>query len=97
MNVELVQYEIFAKEVLKRVMAEEEPADLHEWMRSKLAHIGGGDETAGLGWVESFDWYDALLAKREALALLATVSTSQSSPKMVRRASKWRLSMAGVP
>lgn len=70
MNVELVQYEIFAKEILKRVMAEEEPADLHEWMRSKLAHIGGGDETAGLGWVESFDWYDALLAKREALALL---------------------------
>ena len=70
MNVELVQYEIFAKEILKRVMAEEEPADLHEWMRSKLAHIGGGDETAGLDWVESFDWYDALLAKREALALL---------------------------
>lgn len=70
MNVELVQYEVFAKEILKRCVAEEDPADLYEWMRSHLAHLGGGDTDAGLGWVESFDWYDKLMAKRDELALL---------------------------
>lgn len=70
MNVELAQYEALAKELFQRIMADMEPADLHDWLARKVAHLGGGDDSAALAWVESFDWYDALLAKRDALAML---------------------------
>ena len=70
MNAELAQYEALAKELFQRIMADVDPADLHEWLTRKIAHLGGGDDSAALLWAESFDWYDALLAKRDALALL---------------------------
>lgn len=70
MNPEIAQYEALGKELLRRCMADEEAADLHQWLSAKLAHLGGGDNTAGLLWPESFDWYDALLAKRDELAAL---------------------------
>ena len=70
MNVELVQYDVLAKELFQRVTAEVEPADILEWLKRQIARLGGGDDSAALAWAESFDWYDALLAKRDALALL---------------------------
>lgn len=71
MSFELMQYEELARELYKRVDADESPSDIYDWLKDRIKRIGGGaDPTAGLGWVESFDWYDALLAKREALALL---------------------------
>lgn len=70
MNVELVQYDVLAKELFQRVTAEVEPAEIHEWLVRQVARLGGGDESAALAWAESFDWYDALLAKRDELALM---------------------------
>ena len=70
MNLELVQYEDLAREINKRCLCDEEPADIHAWLMRKLLHIGGGDETAALTWPDSFDWYDELLAKRAARAAL---------------------------
>jgi replicative DNA helicase len=70
MNPEVVQYEVLAKELLQRVNAEEEPADMHDWLTRRLAALGTGNNDAALFWPESFDWYDALLAKREELAKL---------------------------
>ena len=70
MNVELVQYDVLAKELFQRVTAEVEPADILEWLKRQIARLGGGDESAALAWAESFDWYDALLARRDALALM---------------------------
>jgi replicative DNA helicase len=70
MNPEIAQYEALFKEGLRRCMAEDEPADLHAWATAQLARMGGGDESAVLTWPESFDFYDALLAKRERMAHL---------------------------
>ena len=70
MNAEVMQYEVLAKELMQRALAEVEPADMHEWLTRRLSALGGGDPEAALLWEESFDYYDALLAKREALALL---------------------------
>ena len=70
MNLELAQYEDLSREINKRCLIEEEPADIHAWLLRALAHIGGGDETAILTWPDSFDWYDELLAKRAANAAL---------------------------
>jgi len=70
MNAELAQYDALQRELLQRITAEMEPADILEWLKRQIARIGGGDDSAALAWAESFDWYDALLAKRDALALL---------------------------
>ena len=70
MNPELVQYDVLARELLQRVVAEVEPVEIREWLQRQIARLGGGDENAAMAWKDSFDWYDALLAKRDALALL---------------------------
>jgi replicative DNA helicase len=70
MDPEVAQYEALGLELLKRCLADESATDLHSWILSTIARFGGGDESAALGWLESFDWYDALLAKRDALAAL---------------------------
>lgn len=70
MNAEIALYDILAKELLQRIYAPEEPAEIHEWLTRRLAAMGSGDPEAALLWQDSFDYYDALLAKREALALL---------------------------
>ena len=70
MNVEAKQYEVLALELLQHVNAEAEPADMHDWLTRRLGALGAGDTEAALYWHDSFDWYDELLAKREALALL---------------------------
>lgn len=70
MNPELVQYDVLARELLQRVVAEVEPVEIREWLQRQIARLGGGDENAAMAWKDSFDWYDALLEKRDALAQL---------------------------
>lgn len=70
MNVELMQYEALAREIIQRTTSMMEPAEIHDWLIRRIAMLGTGDTEAALYWKDSFDWYDALLAKREAIALL---------------------------
>jgi len=68
MNPELAQYEALAKEILRRCMAEDDPADIHKWLSDNLNRMGGGDDTALLTWEASFDFLDRTLEYYEQLA-----------------------------
>lgn len=68
MNPEIAQYEALGKEILRRCLADEEPADIHKWLTDTLARIGGGDDSAVMTWPQSFDLVDDLLAHYEKLA-----------------------------
>lgn len=72
MSAEHEVYMAFGREVLRRSMAEEPVDELHSWMAEQLLRIGGaGDEKDGLMfWDETFDFYDAVLARREAEAAI---------------------------
>jgi len=80
MNVEIAPYEALAKEILRRCMAEEEPADLHRWLTEQLARLGGGDESAVMKWQESIAFTERMLAEYERLATV---------PESERRVLKW--------
>jgi len=68
---ELQQYFTLAQEMMRRCYAEEAPEMMHQWLLDQLARLRGSVEgNALLTWPESFDYYDQLLAKREADALL---------------------------
>lgn len=68
MNEELVQYETMAKEILRRCMADDDPADVHRWLSETLARIGGGDDSAVMTWLDSFDLTDQLIEHYEKIA-----------------------------
>ena len=68
MNPELAQYEALAKEILRRCMAEDDPADIHKWLSENLNRMGGGDDTALLTWEASFDFLERTLEYYEQLA-----------------------------
>jgi replicative DNA helicase len=70
MDPDVAQYEAVGKELLRRCLADETATDLHAWLSATLARFGGGDDNAALTWPASFDYYDALLAKRDAQAAL---------------------------
>lgn len=68
---ELNQYMALMQEGMRRVYAEEAPDMLHQWLLDQLGKMRGSVEgSAIMTWPESFDYYDELLAKREADALL---------------------------
>lgn len=68
---ELQQYMALAQETMRRVYAEEDPTMLHQWLIDQLGRMRGvTDGNAVMTWPESFDYYDQLLAQREADALL---------------------------
>ena len=69
-TVELLQYDTLAREIIQRTTSMVEPAEIHAWLLRRLAMLGTGDTDAALSWIDSFDYYDALLAKREAMASL---------------------------
>lgn len=69
-NVELLQYDTLAREIIQRTTSLVEPAEIHAWLLRRLAMLGTGDTDAALSWPDSFDYYEELLAKREAMALL---------------------------
>jgi replicative DNA helicase len=68
MNPELAMYEALAKELLRMILAEEEPTDIHKWLLDKLSAIGVNDESAILTWAESFDLTSNIVDHYETLA-----------------------------
>lgn len=68
---ELQQYMALAQETMRRIYAEEPPEMLHQWLADQLGKMRGKvEESAIMTWPESFDYYEQLLAQREADALL---------------------------
>lgn len=68
---ELQQYMALMQEGMRRIYAEESPEMLHQWMIDQLGRMRAvADESAVMTWAQSFDYYDQLLAQREADALL---------------------------
>lgn len=64
-------YLILAQELMRRVYADMEPDELHKWLLEQAAKLASkGNENAALLWQQSFDYYDQLLADREARAAL---------------------------
>lgn len=68
MDVEIVQYEVLAKDLLRRCMAEEAPEDLHRWITEQLAKLGGGDTSAVMTWPDSVTLTEKILDEYERLA-----------------------------
>ena len=68
MDVEIVQYEVLAKDLLRRCMAEEAPEDLHRWLTEQLAKLGGGDTSAVMTWPDSVALTEKILDEYERLA-----------------------------
>lgn len=68
MNAELAQYEVLAKEIFRRVIADEDPDELRKWLTEALLHIGGADESAAMTWLESFDFTDAMITEYNHIA-----------------------------
>lgn len=70
MDVEIVQYEVLAKDLLRRCMAEEAPEDLHRFLSEQVARLGGGDTSAVLTWPDSVELTENILAEYERLATI---------------------------
>lgn len=71
MDIELIQIETLAKEMLRRCMAEEEPGEILNWLSGMLVHVGG--DTTGnavMTWEESFEFVDRMIAEYERIAAL---------------------------
>lgn len=70
-------FEAMAKEILRRVMAEEDPTDIQRWLADMLSRMGGGDESAILTWAESFNVVESMV--REYAELAATPEKDRKS------------------
>ena len=68
MNPEIAQYEALAKELLRRIMAEEDADDLFKFVSETLSRMGAGDDSAALLWPDSFDLMDKILEDYKILA-----------------------------
>lgn len=68
MNPETAVYEALAKDMLRRCMADEEPADIRTWLLDTLARLGGGDASAAMMWKDSFDFTDRMLEQYAQIA-----------------------------
>ena len=69
MSAEHEVYMALFREGLRRAMAEEDANDIHNWLTEQLLKLGGASDGDGvLWWQDTFDFYDALLARREAEA-----------------------------
>lgn len=68
MNPEIAIYEALAKEILRRCLADDDPADLRQWLLDALSHLGGGDTSAVMTWEESFALVEAMVQEYEAQA-----------------------------
>ena len=68
---ELQTYLAFAQEMMRRVYAEEDQTQIHQWATEQIAKLGAvGEGNAAMTWMESFDFYEELLIKREQDAML---------------------------
>ena len=80
MNPEIVQYEVLAKELLRRCMAEEDPEELRRWLAEMLGRLGSGEEDAILTWIDSFDLTSKIIQDYERIA---------NTPENLRRDLAW--------
>ena len=81
MNPELAQFEALGKDILRRVMAEEDPEDIRAWLGHTVERLGSGEsEDALLSWPESFDMMDKVLENYKTLA---------NTPESLRRDLSW--------
>lgn len=70
MTPESAQYMALAQELMRRCYAEEDAEMLRQWLGDQLARMGAADDAAVMTWPESFDFYEALMMKREQDAML---------------------------
>src|SRR3989304_1896359 len=69
MNPELATYEALAKEILRRCMAEEDPADIRTWIGDTIARISGdAGADAVMTWEDSFLLTEAMIDEYERIA-----------------------------
>lgn len=69
MNPDLAQIEAMAKQVLLRVMANDDPYELRSWIIDTMARLSGIENAnAILTWPESFDLVDSLVNEYERIA-----------------------------
>jgi replicative DNA helicase len=81
MNPELAKWEAFAKEILQRCIAEEDPDDLRTWMLAVLERIEQHEDLIPfLLWLETFDFYRQVTGRRLEMA---------SRPEAERKALTW--------
>lgn len=70
-NPETEKYLILAQELMRRIYADVSADEIHAWLVGQLSKAAAqGSEKAMLQWLESFPYYDEVLAKREAKAAL---------------------------
>ncbi len=68
-EVELAPLEAMAKEILRRCLADEDPAEIRRWIIETANRLGGGgDSNALMTWEESFDLTDQIIAEYERQA-----------------------------
>jgi replicative DNA helicase len=81
MDPELAKWEMFAKEILRRILAEEDPETLQDWMLGVLKATNKPADTAAfLAWLDTFDFYEGVLAER---------ATESAKPLSERRLLDW--------
>lgn len=80
MNPELMQFEALAKELMRRVMAEEEPEALRSWLAETLNRLGSGEPDAIMTWPGSFDLVDQMVSDYEQQATI---------PEQLRKVLSW--------
>lgn len=68
MNVELAALDTLLREGFRRVIVEEDAAEIRDWLRLQLDRLGASDETAVMTWPESFDFTDKMVEKFEEIA-----------------------------
>lgn len=71
MNPELVKYEMVAKELLRRVLAEEDAEDIRLWLAEVAQRAKDEEDTAAfLYWMATFEFYERLQVQRAEYAAL---------------------------
>jgi len=81
MDPELAQFEALGKDILRRVMAEDDPEEIRTWLGHTIERLGSGDsENALLTWPESFELMDKVLENYKTLA---------NTPESLRRDLSW--------
>ena len=67
----LEPYMVLAQEIMRRVYAEESPDEINAWLLAQVQRLSGAaGEGARLGWLESFDLYEQIMAARAAKAAM---------------------------
>lgn len=70
-EVELAPYEVLAKEILKRVLSDEDVTELRQWLQEAIIRLGGSaEDDALMTWEESFDFTDKMIEEYERIARL---------------------------